>query len=180
MAARTVPTMPNFFSGQKLTGTLLNQVTTVSNFWANPPGFRIYQTVAQSVPNTTDTQITMDTVDYDTDGARLGTTPYNIVIPAGMTGRWQFTWSVACAVNATGSRDAYIRRNGARITGPVTTGAAANNDFTQSVGSTTIYAMAGDVITVYLWQNSGGALNTAVGANNESTFEGRLVSLASP
>ena len=180
MTARSVPVMPNFFAGQKLTGTLMNQVGTYGTFWANKPMFRMYQSVAQSIPNTTDTQITCDTSHYDTDSGRQGSTPYSYTIPAGMTGRWRFTWSVAMATNTVGSRDAYIKVNGSRITGPETAGVAANNDVTQADGTTVIPVNAGDVVSLWMWQNSGGALSTVASSNNVSVFEGELVSLANP
>jgi len=180
MTARTVPTMPAFLAGQKLTAALLNQVGSYSTFWVNPPMFRIYQSVAQSIPNTTDTQITCDGLDYDTDSGHQGSTPYSYVIPSGMGGRWRFTWAVAMAINSTGSRAGYIKVNNLRIFAPETVGAAANNDVSQSFGTNTILVNAGDVISLWIWQNSGGALSTLATANNVSVLEGELVSLANP
>lgn len=180
MSARTVPTMPSFLAGQKLTAALLNQVGTYAVFWADKPMFRMYQSVTQSIANTTDTQITCDVSHYDTDSGRQGSSPYSYTIPVGMTGRWRFNWAIAMAVNSAGSRDGYIKVNGNRVTGPEAAGAAANNDVTQAFGTTTIPVNAGDVISLWMWQNSGGALSTVASSNNVSVFEGELVSLANP
>ena len=152
-----------------------------NNLLMHPPEFRMYQSITQAIANSTDTQITCDAVSYDSFSGRSGTSPYSYTIPPGMTGHWQFTWAVATGINSAGARDAYILQNGSRITaGSPTAGAAANNDYTQSFGVTTIPAQAGDVISLWFWQNSGGSLNTAVGAHNASLFEGRLVSFNYP
>lgn len=180
MTARAMPVMPNFFAGQKLTGTLMNQVAAYGVFGANPPMVRAYQTISQPITSGTDAQITTDTRDYDTDSIWQATTPYSLIVPAGMTGRWCLTWSVATGVNASGARDAYIKRNGNRISGAATAGAAADNDYVQAVMTTTILLNAGDVLGLWFWQNSGSTLSTTVSATNQSIFEARLISLANP
>lgn len=179
MAARTIPTLPTWTAGRRVTGASLAAMVSYQSFWANPPMFRAYQAVAQSIPNTTDTQITLDTKDYDTDSAWSSSTPYNITIPTGLGGRWTFTWSAATAINATGARISYLKKNGTRISGE-TVGAAPGNDISQAFGTVTVAVTAGDVIGLWLWQNSGGALNTSANANSMSSLEGRLISLASP
>lgn len=181
MAARTVPVMPSFLAGQKLTATLLNQVGAYATFWANPPMFRMVQSIAQSVPNTTYTQITMDTSLWDSDSGRAGGTPYAYTIPVGMSGRWQFTVKVEWAPNATGTRLCTVARNGAtdstvEIADPTTSA-------TYTPGTATVATLAvnaGDVMSPWGYQDSGGALNTASGASGKSFFEGRLISLGNP
>lgn len=179
MTARSVPVMPNFFAGQKLTGTLLNLLGAYVVFWANPPSFRMNQSVTQSVPNLTNTQITMDSPQWDSDSGRNVGSPYSYVIPAGMTGRWQFSWGVAWPFNSTGSRVAVLYRNGAPSVGS-TDDVAANNDFTDESSTATVAVNAGDVMSVWAYQNSGGALSTAANTQFASFFEGRLVSLGNP
>jgi hypothetical protein len=175
--------MPSFLAGQKLTAALLNQIGTYNTFWANPPMFRMYQAVAQSIPNATNTQVKMDTGTgggaWDTDSGRSGTTPYSYTIPVGMGGRWRFTWAVEWAFNAVGARVAVLYQNGVPVTGD-TDDVAANNDFTSEIGTGTVLVTAGDVMSVWGYQNSGGALNTAAAGQFSSFFEGQLVSLASP
>lgn len=178
MAARTVPTPPNFFAGQKLTGTVMNQISTVQNFWASPPEFSMHQASAQPVANTTYAQITMDTSDWDTDSGRAGTTPYSYVIPAGMTGRWQFTAHVAWGTNSAGNRLLAIYKNGSiwaesEVSEPTTSSA----NFCELQTTITMAVNAGDVMSVWSFQASGGSLSTAAGL---SFFEGRLVSLGTP
>lgn len=183
MTARTVPTMPAFLAGQKLTATLLNQVGAYSTFWADPPMFRMYQSVVQSIPNGTNTQIRMDTGTgggaWDTDSGRSAVSPYGYTIPVGMSGRWRFTWAVEWAFNATGARVAVLYQNGSPVTGD-TDDVAANNDFTAEIGTGTVVVNAGDVMSVWGYQNSGGALNTAAAGQFSSFFEGEFRSLANP
>jgi hypothetical protein len=49
MAARSVPTMPDWTFQEEITSSLLNQITTYSRFWASPPMFRMYQSAVQSL-----------------------------------------------------------------------------------------------------------------------------------
>ena len=172
--------MPSFLAGQKLTATLLNQIGTYTTFWANLPMFRMYQTATQSLANTSFVQVTMDTVDYDTDSGRAGTSPYSYTIPVGMTGRWAFKVTVAFAANATGSREAHIYRNGSQVR-PVSEAEqnTGSNIVTASV-SATLTVNAGDVMSAIGYQSSGGALSTYADAVVASAFEGRLISLANP
>lgn len=180
MSARTVPTMPAFLAGQKLTATLLNQVGAYGLFWADKPSFRMYQSVGQSVASGTWTQITCDTLDYDSDSGRQSTTPYSYIIPAGMSGRWAFGWQIPWTNNATGGRDSGIRKNGSAISGY--TGAAPEASGGQGgIGWTdTIAVNAGDSISLWGFQSSGGALATVVAADTFTIFWGRLESLGNP
>jgi len=142
----------------------------------------MYQSVVQSVPNTTFTQITCDTLDIDTDGGRGGSTPWSYTIPAGMGGVWTFTYKTAWSSNATGTRAAALFINGSQAT--------ATNAFEQGLTGVSTFVVglprmflvsAGDVIALYGRQTSGAGLNTGVStAPDYSYFEGRLESLANP
>ena len=182
MAARTLPTLPNFTTGQELTSSELNQLANYQEFWANPPMFRMYQTVAQPLAtgSTTPTQVAYDTVQYDTDSGRSGTTPWSYVIP--FAGRWYIAGSINWPGNATGYRYTAIYQNGVGATGGKTNSAvnAAGNS-TVTEASATIPCNAGDVIAIFGVQNSGSALTTIVNDMTQAGFfEGRLVSLANP
>lgn len=179
MTARSVPVMPNFFAGQKLTGTLLNQVGTYGTFWASKPMFRMHQGTTQPVPNSAWTQITCDTLDYDTDSGRNIATPWSFVIPIGMTGRWSFGWSIPWVSNTTGSRGANLYRNGnAASTYPFIP--AASGSGVTSGWVDRIACNAGDVMALYGFQSSGGSLATFIAADAMPTFWGSFESLATP
>jgi hypothetical protein len=170
--------MPSFLAGQKLTATLLNQIGTYNTFWANVPMFRMYQSVAQSIPNSAITQVTMDTLSYDSDTGRTGSTPYSYVIPTGMTGRWTFTVHIPMAAGANSEHDVFLLRNGTAVVGSQVTDMVST--LTSELVTLTVPVNAGDVMGAAVYQQTGGAESTFVGANMQPTFEGRLVSLASP
>jgi hypothetical protein len=180
MAARTVPTMPDWTSHEQATSVLLEQITAYTRFWASPPMFRMYQTVAQSVPTATFTQITCDTLDYDTDSGRGAITPWSYTIPVGMTARWTFSGITGFVSNSSGFRIGIFYKNGTAVTTtqiaaqPVSAALATTD---MAVATATLLCNAGDVIGLYGYQTSGGALNTDAG---HCAFEGRLVSLANP
>lgn len=181
MAARTVPTVPTWLAGQKLTAAGLNLIGTWQLFWSNRPMFRMHQSVAQSVPNGVWTQITCDTPDYDTDSGRATSTPWSYTIPAGMGGRWRFWWSVPWAANTTGERASNIWKNGAAASSidAVTPVSAL---YAGSVGLTDVITVAGgDVMALYGYQSSGAALNAFSTADpSYSFFGGILESLGTP
>lgn len=178
MAARTLPTLPTFTANATLTSAQLNQLVNYVAYMANVPSFRMYQTVAQSIPNTTDTQITMDTPDYDSDSGRSLTSPWSYTVP--FAGRWNFTVNASFSANATGDRQAKLFKNGTVVTGgEAGDQAAATPGNSNGFVSVTILCAVGDVIGAYCWHSAGAALNTQIGAPC-STFEGRLVSFANP
>lgn len=183
MTARTIPTLPTWTAGARILAANLAAMVSYQQFWANPPMFRMYQTVAQSVADSTFTQITCDTSDKDSDSGRGGSTPWSYTIPTGMTGEWVFTYKTAWSSNTTGSRTAELYVNGVVAIGtnvfvPALTGSLAS--FVVGLGRS-VKVNAGDVIGLYGRQTSGGALNTVVSSTGDySFFEGRLISLASP
>src|SRR5215469_1102417 len=109
MAAPTLPTMPSWSTGQEITSSLLNQITTYAQFWANPPMFKMTQATVQSLATGSFTQVTFDTLIWDSDSGRQAVTPFSYVIP--FAGRWRFSWKAAFAVNATGSRMSALYQN---------------------------------------------------------------------
>lgn len=177
---RVLPTIPTFVSGP-LASAQLNTLANAVAFALDVPCFRMYQSVSQNVPNGADTQVLMDTPDYDSDNGRSGISPYNYTIPSNLGARWTFSAAVMYAGNATGTRVTSIRKNGAVLPdGGILSGAGANvvHGYLATV---TVPVAAGDIISVWTWQNSGGVLGTNVtAASGLCYFEGRLASLANP
>lgn len=181
MTGRALPTLPTWLAGQRVPASQLQLLTTNALFWSSRPMFRMYQTVSQSVPNNTYTQLAMDTSAWDSDTGRAVLTPWAYTIPVGMTGRWKFTIKVAWVPNAVGSRLLDVARNGTIDTTAevaATTTAASFNP--GSVTTVTLLANAGDVMSAWALQDSGGALGTKANVTGASMFEGSLESLASP
>lgn len=177
MTARTLPTMPTWTAGQEITSSQLNQITTYAQFWANPPMFRMYQSVSTNVPTAAGTQVPMDVSQWDTDSGRSAASPYNYVVP--FAGRWRFTAMVVYGSNTTGGRQTLIYQNGALAQG-FAPGVSAGSNPAGALAVVTLYCNVGDTIGVWAWQNSGSTLGTDVGTNECSYFEGVLESLANP
>lgn len=179
MAARTVPTMPSWGTGALITSSLLNQITAYAQFWANPPMFRMRQGTAQSIPTGgSPTIVTMDTPEYDTDSGRSVASPFSYVIPTGMSGRWYFMVHVPLNTGTSNERDVYVMKNGSPVVGGQET--MVTGSITSQISMMTIPVNAGDVIAAGVYQQSGAAINTFISSPIMPTFEGRLVSLASP
>jgi hypothetical protein len=143
--------------------------------------FRMYQSIAQSVANSAYVQILNDTSESDTETGRSGTSPYSYTVPAGQGGRWTFTGVISWSGNAAGIRIAAIFKNGSQINGAnVAAMAGPGANATNVSVSATVAVNAGDVIGLYGYQSSGGALSTNIGGSFPPAFEGRLVSLGTP
>lgn len=178
MTARTVPTLPTWTAGQRVLASQLQSITTYGLFQSSPPSFRMYQAIAQSIANNTWTQITCDTSVYDSDTGRGGSTPWAYTIPTGMAGRWQFSVKSGWASNATGMRAAALYKNGSPVADMQVNEQAATGQPSFVLSTGTPVVAAGDVMSIWGFQSSGGALNTD--ATSFSTFEGRLASWGSP
>lgn len=134
--------------------------------WATPAttsfsGVSLVKSAAQSISNATDTAITFNTEDYDTDGYHSTVSNTDrITIPAGKTGYFLVSSRVAFAGNGTGVRSVTVRKNG--TTGVI--GADMNNQSASAsavlINDRVIYAVAGDYFHLNAYQTSGGALNT--------------------
>ena len=148
------------------------QVLTVASgipSWATPAsgtptfsGCGLYQSSAQSISNTTQTDLTFVGEHFDTDGYHSDSVNTSrITIPTGKTGYFLVTARVAFASNSTGTRGLWIRVNGSETqfaaAQPVSTG-----DLTTVQISQIMALSAGNYITMNAYQASGGSLNTAI------------------
>lgn len=146
---------------------------------ANPPMFRMRQTIAQLVPSGGSPSIvTMDTPEYDTANGRATGTPWAYTIPAAYPGRWQFIVQVPLSSATANERDVYLFRNGAAVVGSQET--MNVSAITSELVVITVPCSAGDVMAAAVFQQSGSSVNTFIGTNIMPSFEGRLVSRANP
>jgi hypothetical protein len=115
----------------------------------------------QSIPDTTDTNISFDTEVYDYGG--WWTSGTNIVVPAGAVPTGFTTIAVwvipifSFASNSTGRRKVIIQKNGS--TQETFSISALSGDPTVVILPTLITVAAADIITIQVYQSSGGALN---------------------
>ncbi len=181
MAARSLPTAPNFGANSELTSTQLNALVTYQEFWSSPPCFRAEQHVSggQSIPNNANTQVTCETTVHDSDSGLSTSSPYSYVIP--FAGVWDFAGTVGMASNTTGIRQPGILQNGTYINGAGPEFNEFSGVMVMDVTANGVLCNVGDVIGLYVFQNTGAALltYTALGQGC-SVFTGRLVSLQNP
>lgn len=164
---RTVPISAVETPGSYLTGALWTaQVKAAMDFLMGSgtngvPRFKGYASTAQSIATgTTDTPITLDTEDYDSDNGHSTTTNtsrYTVQV----AGTYSILGTLAFATNATGNRKAGININGANARGgAIQAPGFASNSFCEVV-ATDQFLNVGDYIELVGWQTSGAALSTS-------------------
>ena len=154
-----------------------NQVLTADSTaatgmkWATPAsssptfvGCSIYQAGAGQTPaNATDTLLTFDAEFFDsnafheTTGANTG----RVTIPTGYGGKYLVNYAVRAVANSTGYRTLTIYKNGSSFVQFMDE--VANGSVTSYPARSIILNLnAGDYLTFYYYQNSGGALTIYV------------------
>jgi hypothetical protein len=132
--------------------------------WATPAGSLSYsgclllRSTNQSIANSTDTAVLFDVETFDVGGYHSTTTNTSrITIPSGKGGYYQFNYNVMWASNSSGLREVMLFKNGVRVQYFTALAIASGS---QSQAITMIQAGAvNDYFEVYVFQNSGGALN---------------------
>ena len=123
--------------------------------WVTPHNFYVAKAADQSISNTTVTAISFDTETWDTGSFYSSGT--DVTITAATAGRWDLYAHVDYASNSTGLRQCYIKVNGATVQ---TSGQnAVNGDDSRVNIQVPVALVNGDVVTLHVWQNSGGSLN---------------------
>lgn len=137
---------------------LNTNVRDAVNFLLSPPRARVWQSVAQTITNSTGTPtaVTFTSEDVDTDtihSVASNTSRMTIVTP----GRYRCTGSVGIAANATGVRTLRLQKNGVTTIAAVRqAGTAAATQYMQITED--ILCVTGDYIELTIEQNSGGSL----------------------
>lgn len=123
-----------------------------------------YQSVSQSITNSTDTAVNLESESWDTDS--IHSTSANITrltIPTGGAGKWLFIGQAQFSSNASGSRAPSLRLNGTTLVA-ATLGAASPDGVTYYQVSAILNLVATDYIELMAYQTSGGSLTLATGA----------------
>ena len=153
------------------TGTILT--TATAGVPVNGPAFSAYQSVSQTISNSTWTKISMPNELFDTASAFDSTTNYRF--QPTVAGYYQLNGQF----NTTGASTGYIQvgiyKNGAQYstgsTAPINTSVGG-----MGITSVLVYLNGStDYVELYAWQNSGGPLGTLqlVGANSLNGFLAR-------
>lgn len=136
------------------------------------PSFEVYNSGGQTIANTTFIKVEFNTETTDTGGDFDSTTGYDFTVPTGKAGWYIFTTQLRVQPIADGSfvllnlyKDgASLKRMGADIVGSTSSNVRVN-------GSAIVKLAAGDVITIYIFHNSGGN-EDIIGGADESWFSG--------
>lgn len=121
----------------------------------------------QSISSSSTTPVTFNSEDWDTDAIHsTSTTTSRFTVPTGKAGRWQFSWQATFASNATGQRIGFLRKNasGAGSDSNNVFGSADYRSGTASAktplrGTSIVNLADGDHIELFVYQDSGSALN---------------------
>jgi len=132
--------------------------------WATPAatgysGASVYNSAYISIPNNTDTILTFNTENFDTNSYHdTSTNTSRLTVPT--TGKYLITANAGFAANATGYRFAKIVKNGATTVSNINTMASPNGTYDTHINnSVVVSATAADYFEIIVFQNSGGALN---------------------
>jgi hypothetical protein len=142
--------------------------------WAKSPNFvgtGIFQSVGVSIANNTDTLLTFDSENFDTDAFHSTVTNTGrITIPTGLGGKYLVNFSMRWDANVTGERRYRIYKNGSAIV----TSSGSPLNFETTSKSVIISLAAGDYIELYAFQSSGGAL-IAYNRDEEQPFQAQFL-----
>lgn len=119
----------------------------------------ISDATSRAIATSSLTEATLTVEDVDIDGFVADPVANKITIPANFDGSYLHIYRVEYASNSTGFRALNWYYDGASPATSAVRIPAVNGDTTVVWGSVTRNVVAGGVITMKTWQNSGGALN---------------------
>lgn len=132
-------------------------------------GCSVYNTTTQSISNNTDTGVTFNSEHFDTDGfhSTVSNTE-KLTIPSGKDGKYLITASGMWATSNVGTRFFRLQKNGTTNLGNgAKQDTVPSGAFSQSVCEV-VDLVAGDYITVDVYQSSGSSLN--IGSTNDYEY----------
>ncbi len=137
------------------------------------PFAQLVQNTAQSIPNTTYTDVNFDVETVDRDGMHDTSSLTSRLVLGKTLGYWWVSYNLTFAPNATGIRRACLASNGVAIAGAQVGAMTAGSGEPFSLTGTYIYlsTTSQDYVTLQAYQGSGGALNTQVGLTYRSTMQ---------
>jgi hypothetical protein len=157
-----------------------SQVLTVTGgvpVWATPSagtptfvGCSLYKSANASITNATDTTVTFNSENYDTDGFHdTATNAERITIPAGKGGKYLITAKITYASSTTGIRGIYLYKNAAVFL-TYNSGNLQVSGECNVLLSYVVNLVATDYVYYQTYQNSVGALNLN-GGSELTTFQ---------
>jgi hypothetical protein len=173
-----VPVVRTWVAGEVVLASYFNTyLNGPIGFLLAPPILKIRQTAAQSIPNNAATALNFDT--EDADSSNMHSTVTNTSRATAVYPGWVWaSGNYSAATNATGVRTLAWSINGTPQNG-------LGSDFTGVTAATTArlgavgglwFLNVGDYLELLAFQNSGGALNTAVAGQEQSSMSLHWVS----
>lgn len=167
-----VPTPPTIYD-EITPSSKWNQFRDAIRFLQDRPIAQLRQTAAQSLTSGAFTALTFDAedIDDDVDGVGGHSTSFETSrFTARYPGWYQVGGGPGFSTNGTGIRISYWAVNGATVNGsevlvPTTSGFS----HCHAARVIPVYLAANDFVELYVFQNSGGALNTATAAQEQSS-----------
>lgn len=150
-------------------GDFNTNITQAFGFLQSPPVFRAIQLTVQSVPGSTWTPVTLDTVLEDTYSGWNATSNHYV---AQCAGQYELTWAAQLngGAGAAGATGYYLSANGV-TTGPWEWGRAeAGHAPFAWQGYGLVYMSAGDWVQPLVWHNNSSAVNTNVGSGTAAAW----------
>jgi hypothetical protein len=121
----------------------------------------------QSIATNTITALTFDSEDWDTDGFHsTSVNTSRLTIPTGLGGYYLISFNYVFATNATGLRNGLIRKNGSDICTMADVSAISAIAYPGYSFQTILNLAAADYLEVFVYQTSGGNLNTYKRSND--------------
>lgn len=155
-----VPVPRTFTVSEVESAAFLNSIRDALNFLTNRPRAALYQATAQSVANATWAATTFDQTLFDNYGGHSNSSNnsrYTAQVAGWYSLRCGGGWATG---SAGGGRGSGIYKNGAFYTAGAAV-AGSTNVIASTPVSKDVFLAVGDYVELFVWQNSGGALNTA-------------------
>lgn len=152
-----VPQVPTFGTNTEVPSSQLNALGDAARYATKPPAVAVTLTGNQSIPTNVFTAITFNTELVDTTGSMFTPSSTNIIIPE--TGIYIVIAAAYFVPNATGNRWLGISQNG--TAGVIDVRPTVAGDNAAMSCSAMVVATAGDILTMSVYQSSGGALNAS-------------------
>ena len=130
-------------------------------------GCSVYKSTPQTINNTTNTTLTFNSEEFDTDGFHSTTTNTGrITIPTGKGGKYLVIGQIHYAPNATGGRSLDLYKNGLTDVYQINYPTSSSTYDTGMSFSVIRDLVAGDYLELKTYQNSGGTLDVIAGIND--------------
>ena len=153
--------------------TITNSGTATGFGDDNTPAFSAYTSAATTTISTaTETKITLDTEEFDSDGAFDSTTNYRFTVPAGEGGKYLFSASITylSLTNVT-NMQAVLKKNGSAKGEVVCTYSPAINSNMECLNGVWIIDLAAtDYIELYGYINGSGTIQYNGNATSLKTW----------